>query len=147
VTINGELDLFSHTVNPGLGLIALLVPLSKGYRGRIAYRWYYGATVLVVLLAYGWMFAERKYQWWEHWWGITFSTHTAVHVAILSCLWQLGVRWRIASILIGGGYALLMVFRHYHALSDIALTAAVMLPELVLVWVLAKPDGRSRIQA
>jgi hypothetical protein len=146
VTINGELDLFSHTVNPILGLIALLVPLSKSYRGTIAYRWYYGATAAVVLLAYVWMYLERKFQWWEHLWGITFSTHTAVHIAILSCWWQLGTRWRVASVLIGCAYALLMVYRHYHAPSDIALTAAAMLPELLLVWGLAKPARRARFQ-
>jgi hypothetical protein len=146
VTINGELDLFSHTVNPILGLIALLVPLSKSYCGRLARRWYYGATAVVVLLAYSWMYFERKYQWWEHAWGITFSTHTAVHVAILSCLWQLGIRWRVATVAIGCAYALLMVDRHYHSPSDIALTAVAMLPELLLVWGLAKPVRRTRIQ-
>jgi hypothetical protein len=146
VTINGELDLFSHTVNPILGLFALLVPLSKSYRGRIAYWWYYGATAVAVLLAYSWMYFERKYQWWEDAWGVTFSTHTAVHVAILSCLWQLGARWRVATVLIGCGYALLMVYRHYHAPSDIALTGAAMLPELLLVWGFAKPVRRARIQ-
>jgi len=51
-----------------------------------------------------------------------------VHVAILSALWQFGVRWRAATVLIGLSYALLMVYRHYHAPSDIALTAAAMLP-------------------
>ena len=146
MTINGELDLFSHTVNPILGLIALLVPLSKSYRGRIAHRSYYGSTAVVVLLAYAWMYVERKYQWWEHAWGVTFSTHTAVHVAILSCLWQLGARWRVATVAIGCAYALLMVYRHYHAPSDIVLTAAAMLPELLLVWGLAKPGRCARIQ-
>jgi hypothetical protein len=144
VTINGELDLFSHTINPILGLVALLLPLSKSYSGRVAYRWYYGATAVVVMLAYAWMVVERKYQWWEHAWGVTFSTHTAVHVAILSCLWQL--RWRVATVAIGCAYALLMVYRHYHAPLDIALTAAAMLPELMLVWGLAKPVRRARIQ-
>jgi len=147
VTINGELDLFSHTINPILGFIALLVPLSKSYRGRITYRRYYGATAVAVLLAYTWMVAERKYQWWEHAWGVTFSTHTAVHVAILSCLWQLGTRWRAASVLIGFTYAVLMVYRHYHAPFDIALTTAAMLPELILVWVLALPAQRARVQS
>jgi hypothetical protein len=78
------------------------------------------------------MVAERKYQWWEHAWGVTFSTHTTVHVAILSCLWQLGTRWRAASVLIGFTYAVLMVYRHYHAPLDIALTTAAMLPELIV---------------
>jgi len=81
---------------------------------------YYAATMSVVALAYFWMYVERKYQWWENVWSVTFSTHTAVHVAILSALWQLGARWRVASILIGCAYAVLMVYRHYHAPSDIA---------------------------
>jgi hypothetical protein len=138
VTVNGELDLFSHTINPLLGLVVLLLPLSKWHRTRIHKTRYYGALVSVVLLAYAWMYFERKYQWWEHVWGVTFSTHTAVHVAILSCLWQWGSRWRVASILIGISYALLMVYRHYHAPSDIALTTAAMLPELIVVWWLAQ---------
>ena len=138
MTINEELDLFSHTVNPILGLLALLVPLKESHRARIILPRYYAATISVVALAYAWMYFERKYQWWEQVWSVTFSTHTAVHVAILSALWQLGVRWRIAAILIGGAYAELMVYRHYHAPSDIALTAAALLPEIILVWWLAQ---------
>jgi hypothetical protein len=143
VTINGELDLFSHTINPLLGLLALLLPLSKNQRAYIQKARYYGALVVVVLLAYAWMYFERKYQWWEHVWGVTFSTHTAVHVAILSCLWQIGRRWRVAAVLIGVAYALLMVYRHFHAPSDIALTTAAMLPEVILVWWLARPRRSS----
>lgn len=138
MTVNGDLDLFSHAINPLLGLAALLLPLSKNHRAHIQKARYYGALVSVVVIAYVWMFFERKYQWWEHDWGVTFSTHTAVHVAILSCLWQLGRRWRVAAIFIGAAYALLMVYRHYHAPSDIALTAAAMLPELILVWWFAR---------
>jgi hypothetical protein len=139
MTVNGELDLFSHTVNPLLGLIALGLPWLKRYRPRIDLVRYYVAAVVVVAVAYGWMHFEREYRWWENAWGVTFSTHTAVHVAILSALWQFGVRWRAATVLIGLSYALLMVYRHYHAPSDIALTAAAMLPELLLVWWLARP--------
>ncbi len=137
MTINGELDLFSHTINPVLGLLALLLPLTKAHRPYIQRARYYGALVSVVVLAYLWMYFERRYQWWEHVWGVTFSTHTAVHVAILSGLWQLGRRWRVASVFIGVSYALLMVYRHYHAPSDIALTTLAILPELILVWWLA----------
>jgi hypothetical protein len=138
LTLNDDLDLFSHTINPILGLLALLVPLRQPYRGRLILPRYYAATLSVVAIAYGWMYFERKYQWWEHVWGVTFSTHTAVHVAILSALWQLGARWRIASILIGCAYALLIVYRHYHAPWDIALTAVALLPEIILGWRLAQ---------
>ena len=142
MTINGELDAFSHTVNPILGLLALLMPLSRSFRGRLNFGWYYAAAATVVATAYLWMHFEREYKWWEHAWGVTFSTHTAVHVAILSCLWQLGTRWRMTTVPIGLAYAALMVFRHYHAPSDIALTAAAMLPELVIVWWIARPRAR-----
>jgi len=138
LTPNGDLDLFSHTINPILGLLALLVPLKGSYRTRLILPRYYAATLSVVALAYAWMYFERKYQWWEHVWGVTFSTHTAVHVAILSALWQLGSRWRGSSILIGCAYSILMVYRQYHAPSDIALTAAALLPEVILVWWLAQ---------
>ena len=152
MTINGELDLFSHTINPFLGLLALLLPLSRGHRAYIQRTRYYAALVSVVLLAYVWMYFERRYQWWEHVWGVTFSTHTAVHVAILSGLWQFGRRWRVAAVFIGVAYALLMIYRHYHAPSDIALTAIAMLPELILLWWFARarrqpglrPAGQSR---
>jgi hypothetical protein len=142
MTVNGELDLFSHTINPILGLLAIFLPLFKPYKGRLNYGWYYGALVVVVALAYVWMHFEREYRWWETSWGVTFSTHTAVHVAILSALWQLSTRWRVSTVGIGFAYALLMVFRHYHAPSDIAVTAAAMLPELVLVWWIARPRKR-----
>jgi hypothetical protein len=150
VTINGELDVFSHTVNPILGLLALCLPWSKGFRPRFNMARYYGATLTAVAIAYGWQHLEREYQWWEHAWAVTFSTHTAVHVAILSCLWQFGIRWRLATVFIGSTYALLMVYRHYHAPSDIALTAAATLPEFILVWYLARPnfpaDSLARIE-
>jgi hypothetical protein len=138
VTINGELDLFSHTINPIVGLLALGLPITKRYRDLMIKRRYYTALMLAVLLAYGWMHFEREYRWWEQLWGVTFSTHTAVHVAILSALWQLSIRWRLASVFIGAAYALLMVVRHYHAPSDIALTAAALLPELTAMWWLAQ---------
>ena len=138
MTINGELDLFSHAINPLLGLLALLLPLSKSHRANIEKARYYAALLSVVALAYLWMYFERRYQWWEHVWGVTFSTHTAVHVAILSGLWQFGRRWRVAVVLIGVSYGVLMVYRHYHAPSDIALTATAMLPELMVVWWFAR---------
>ncbi len=144
MTVNGELDLFSHTVNPVLGLLALFLPFWKGYRGQMELSRYYTGTVLVVAFAYVWQHFEREYRWWELAWDVTFSTHTAVHVAILSCLWQFGTRWRVASVVIGLAYALLMVYRHYHRPSDIALTAVAMLPELILVWWLAKPSVHVR---
>jgi hypothetical protein len=142
MTVNGELDLFSHTINPILGLIAIFMPILRRYRGRLNYARYYGALVVVVAIAYVWMHFEREYKWWESAWGVTFSTHTAVHVAILSALWQFSIRWRVAAVLIGFAYALLMVFRHYHAPSDIAVTAVAMLPELFLVWWIARPKRR-----
>ena len=139
MTINQDLDLFSHTINPILGVIALFLPTLKRFRGQFDYPRYYGALVLVVAIAYVWMHFEREYKWWETAWGITFSTHTAVHVAILSGLWQFGMRWRLATLIIGLSYALLIVYRHYHAPSDIGLTAVAMLPELILVWWTARP--------
>lgn len=138
MTLNGDLDLFSHTINPLLGLLALLLPLKMHYRRKLILPRYYAAILAVIVLAYAWMYFERKYQWWEHEWAVTFSTHTAVHVAILSALWQLGPRWRLGSVCIGFAYALLMVYRHYHAPTDIALTAAAILPEIILVWWLAQ---------
>jgi hypothetical protein len=138
LTVNGELDLFSHTINPMLGLVALLLPLKVRYRRQLILPRYYVAIVAVIAFAYAWMYFERRYQWWEHAWAVTFSTHTAVHVAILSALWQLGTRWRVGTICIGFAYALLMVYRHYHAPTDIALTTAALLPEIILVWWLAQ---------
>jgi hypothetical protein len=138
MTVAGEIDLLSHAINPILGLLALGLPITKRYRDLMIKRRYYTALTLAVLLAYCWMHFEREYRWWEQLWGVTFSTHTAVHVAILSALWQLSIRWRLASVLIGATYACLMVVRHYHAPSDIALTAAAMVPELTAIWWLAQ---------
>lgn len=138
MTLNGDLDLFSHTINPLLGLLALLLPLKAFHRRQLILPRYYSAILAVIALAYAWMYFERRYQWWEHTWAVTFSTHTAVHVAILSALWQLGTRWRLGTVCIGFAYALLMVYRHYHAPTDIALTTAALLPEIILVWWLAQ---------
>ncbi len=143
MTVNGELDLFSHTINPMLGILALVLPTLKNYRGGLHLGRYYAATFVGVGMAYVWMYFERHYQWWEHAWSITFSTHTAVHVAILSCLWQLGSRWRWASVAIGLSYASLILYRHYHTASDMTLTAAAMMPEVVIVWWIANPKSRA----
>ena len=138
MTVTGEIDLLSHAINPILGLIAIALPFLKRYRERISPHRYYPALMLAVALAYAWMHFEREYRWWEDLWGVTFSTHTAVHVAILSALWQLSIRWRLASVLIGTAYACLMVLRHYHAPADIALTAVALLPELIAIWWIAQ---------
>jgi hypothetical protein len=87
-----------------------------------------------VALAYLWWWGAKSSHQWEHTYGIIFSTHWAVHLAILSALWQLRGRWRIATIAIALAYALLIWVRRYHTLTDMMATSIALVPTLGLLW-------------
>jgi glycerol uptake facilitator-like aquaporin len=129
-----EVDLFSQSINPLLALTALVGPWFAGRRVIMRRRAYFIGALSSVALAYLWWWSAKSSHQWEHAWGIVFSTHWAVHLAILSTLWQLRGRWRPAAIVIALAYALLIWARRYHTLTDMIATSIALLPTLGLLW-------------
>lgn len=139
------LDAIADSVNPTLGVVALLVPWTrkKGTRYALALD---ALTLLAVGLAYALQGVDAQLGIWSGV-GLDFSTHTAVFVAIASSLWQHGRASRLAAALLGLTYAALMLFQHYHSWLDITSTAAVTLVPLALLWWWATRSLRSEALA
>ena len=133
MTFYAQLDVFSQSINPVLGLIALCTPWITGQR-IVVHRAYFIGAFSAVALAYLWWWGAKSSHQWEHAWGIQFSTHWAVHLAILSAFWQLRGRWRAAAILIALAYGVLIWARRYHTLAEMLATSVALLPTLWLVW-------------
>ena len=126
------LDAIADSINPALGVIALLVPWMrrKGTRYALALD---ALTLLAVAVAYAVQTLDSQLGLWSRA-GLDFSTHTAVFIAIASSLWQENRAWQFAAALLGFGYAALMLYQHYHSWLDITSTAAVMLLPLTPLW-------------
>ena len=90
-------------------------------------------TVTVILaIAYGLMFLDGRFNIWRTF-GLDYSTHTAVALVLVAFLAatqpKLTIFW-IGSLI---AYALLMLYQGYHTISDIAVTAAVVVAPAWLV--------------
>lgn len=126
------LDAIADSVNPALGVVALLVPWMrrKGKRYALALD---ALTLLAVAVAYTGQAIDSQLGLWSRA-GLDFSTHIAVFIAIASSLWQQGRAWRFAAALLGLAYAALMLYQRYHSWLEITSTAAAMLVPLTLLW-------------
>lgn len=101
--------------------------------------------------AWGLMFADHTWDIWPHW-SLDYSTHTAVGLAFIVCLFFSAPRqgWYLAASLVG--YAALMVMLGYHSAADITSTTlvagALMLPQGVWCYRIssrsAPPSHRRR---
>ncbi|MET0499866.1 MAG: hypothetical protein ABW106_16515 [Steroidobacteraceae bacterium] len=130
------LDAIADSVNPTLGVVALLAPWLRrpSTTGRVRYALALDAlTLLAVAAAYAGQAIDKQLGLWPAA-GLDFSTHTAIFVAIASSLWQAGQVWRVAAASLGLAYAMLMVYQRYHSWLDITTTTAAMLPPLILLW-------------
>jgi hypothetical protein len=128
------LDHIADSVNPTLGLLALAAPWLPKHRNlqpsplaRMA-----GAVLCVGIAHLGHIF-DRFTGLWPAF-GLDYSGHSAVCVALLVSLGHLGRRWRAASVCIGIGYAALMMYQGYHTLADIVTTATPIGLASMLVW-------------
>jgi hypothetical protein len=132
------LDAIADSVNPILGLIALIWPWLH-WRGS----WRQAAlNVLVTLLSLGLAFGmsaiDGKFGWWPSV-GLDFSTHTAISIALIVALCSIKPStWMVwTAVLLG--YFVLMVYQRYHTWADIGTTAAVIAPPLIAArWWLAR---------
>lgn len=62
-----------------------------------------------------------------------YSTHTALALVFVSYLSLSAPRWRLPAVLSLLAYLALMLFQRYHTVTDILLTAMVVIPLLVVV--------------
>ena len=139
------LDAIADSVNPVLGIIALVWPwlFWRGSWRRAALNVI--ATLISVGFAYVVASLDTRYGWWPSV-GLDFSTHTAVAVALVASLWAIKPSLWFAWVVVLFGYAALMVYQGYHSLADIVTTAAVIAPPLAVYhwWLLRVQHSVSR---
>jgi hypothetical protein len=135
------LDAIADSVNPLLGLVALTWPWFR-WRGQ----WRLAAlhvvmTLLSVAFAYAITSLDRANGWWQSW-GLDFSTHTAVCVALVVALCTIKLSllgWWVG---VFGAYVALMLYQQYHGVADIVTTAVVVAPPVILFrWWLHRCNG------
>lgn len=126
------LDAIADSVNPLLGLIALTWPWLR-WRGqwRLA-ALHVVATLLSVAFAYAITALDRMYGWWQSW-GLDFSTHTAVCVALIVALCAINLSLAGWWVGVFGAYVALMLYQEYHSVADIVTAAVVVAPPVIAV--------------
>lgn len=121
------LDAIADSVNPTLGVIALIWPWLR-WRGQ----WRVAAVnVLVTFLSVGIAYALSALDAALGWWpslGLDFSTHTAVCVALIVALCSIKPSWSGAWVAVFAAYGALMLYQRYHSIGDIVTTAVVVAP-------------------
>jgi len=134
-------DRIADAINPTLGVITLALSLAIRRPGNPP-RW---AQLLLTLAsvagvyAIGWL--DGRYALWSAA-GMDFSTHTGVHVAIVTCLWMIDRRLGIGGVVIALLYGALMLYQKYHSPADIASTAVVVATLALGIWTLARRGAR-----
>jgi len=120
-------DHVADATNPLLG-VALVIGLILLWRSdKIRARGIFLMTVLSVVLIYIIRTVEAHYDVWAHW-GMNFSTHAAMNIALglgLALVWPR--RWWVFG-LIFIAYCWLMMIMQYHTLADILTTSVLILP-------------------
>ena len=125
------LDAIADSVNPVLGIIALVWPWLR-WRGA----WRQAtlnviATLLSVAFAYAISALDARFGWWPSV-GLDFSTHTAIAIALIVSVCSIKPStWMVwTAVLLG--YFVLMVYQRYHTPADIFTTAMVIAPPLAI---------------
>src|SRR5688572_7171603 len=126
-------DRIADAVNPTVGVITLALSLAVRRPGNPP-RW---AQLLLTLAAVasiyavGWL--DARLGLWSSA-GLDYSTHTALHVAIVVSLWMIDRRAGMAGVAIALLYVALMLYQKYHSLADIATSAVVIAPLAWGIW-------------
>lgn len=90
------------------------------------------AVGLSVVLIYLLMAIDNRLMLWAMV-DADYSTHTALALVFVSYLSLSAPRWRLPAVLSLLAYLALMLFQRYHTVTDILLTAMVVIPLLVVV--------------
>ena len=130
------LDRIADAVIPALLIIFLLTAAVTFFRAPDS-RKALGKTclyfLLLVVIAYGLMFLDRRFHLWQAA-GLDYSTHTAVSLALGLPLCLLLNRFKGVVIAVLVAYTALMLYQGYHSIQDILTTAVVILAGAFLIY-------------
>lgn len=120
------LDAIADAYNPLLALIAIAFIMKSAFQ----LQWKISgirlmAFITIAIVAYGLMFLDHQYHLW-HYWGLDYSTHTAVALGLVLLLSFISPRFVMLWIISFLGYALLMLYQRYHSITDIITTGIVV---------------------
>jgi hypothetical protein len=117
------LAVVADTYTPTL-LIAAVIDVALRWR---AGSHFYGLRLLAAaLVVYGWMFADKYFQFWAQM-GLDYSTHTAAALALVVSISS--TKNAVAKIFLGLSlfiYGCLMFVLNYHSWNDMFATAMVV---------------------
>ena len=122
------------------GMIPLLgvALVMTGYRQRPL------AIVARLAAALAWVylfhFGDMQFKVWKGW-GLNFSAHTGVALAVGCTLAALGRPWAILTLVVWFAYAALMIHLDYHSMADILSTSAAVLPGTIAAQFLLRRRG------
>ena len=122
MTTYEKIDWVADLVTPTLGVLALILPWLPMYSRSVAAWRRVACALLSVAVAYAGMYLDKFTGAWSAM-SLDYSTHSAVCVALLVPLATLSRRWTVAAVLIGVGYAAIMLYQRYHTIADILSTA------------------------
>jgi len=145
------LDAIADSYNPLLLLLSLLYIGAAYFKGH----WKMGGRravgfAVVVLVAYGLMFADKRYGLWEGL-GLDYSTHTATSIGMVLFLSYFTSKLSV-SVGLGASfilYAGLMLYQRYHSFLDILTTGVIVVLLLcgaVMVWRGLQMPARNQIR-
>jgi len=119
---------------PLLGVLLVL----NGYKRRPL------AVVARLATALTWVylfhFGDMYFKVWKGW-GLNFSAHTGVALAVGCTLAGMGRLWTAITFVVWIIYASLMLKLGYHTLADILTTSAAVLPGAIAAQFLLRPRG------
>lgn len=120
------LDKIADAYTPMLAIVSLAFIIVSVIRAQWRTAGLLLLTVTMILaIAYGLMFLDGRFDIWRTF-GLDYSTHTAVALVLVAFLAannpQFAVFW-VGSLM---AYVLLMLYQGYHTVSDITVTAAVV---------------------
>ena len=129
-----SLDIIADSVNPVLGLLALVFPWldREAIRKRGSRCSFWTRTLLSLAVVYAVMFADERFGLWPGR-GLDYSTHTAFAAAIITSLGAMNRRWLFVLVPVLFAYAALMIYLGYHSLLDIVAAVLVIAPTTWLI--------------
>ena len=129
-----SLDIIADSVNPVLGLLALVFPWldREAIRKCGSRRSFWTRTLLSLAVVYAILFADERFRLWPIL-GLDYSTHTAFAVAIITSMSAMNRRWLFLLAPVLMAYAALMIYLGYHSLLDVLAAALVIAPTTWLI--------------
>lgn len=127
------LDAIADGYTPLLAIISLILIGSTALR----LQWRFMAQQVLAFSAllgivYGFMFVDRRLGLWSVF-GLDYSTHTALALGLVVFICSSASNTRVFYMVSFIGYVFLMLYQHYHTLSDIVTTGIAVGVPMALV--------------